>query len=170
MSSDQNTLTDQWGNAITSTDNGDGTTTYTRTIDEMQITDPNSTPTTQVVAAFNSMMPAADAPEVTSPNALQVVAMAAITFGTNLFPQIQAMVWAINEGGETPPTQQQILTLLSDSTTLQQCLESGSLVTAMAVINELVSAMPQYQSVGTWAIGQINTFLGNNPYLGNGES
>ena len=115
--------------------------------------------TTTDLVNFNS-----NAPTLTPLQILEAQAPGYIDFGSNLYDQITAQVWAINELASqngSPLTQSQLLTLLSESTSLQQCLQSGSLVTAQAVITELVASFPQYSTVGTWATAQINTFLGS---------
>lgn len=89
-----------------------------------------------------------------------------ITFGTNLFNQIQQEVWASNEAAAVagnPLTIQQLTTLLDESDTLQKALESGSLTTAVYIISQLVAAFPQYASIGSDATNQIVSFTTANP-------
>jgi len=89
-----------------------------------------------------------------------------IAFGNQLFDQISQEVWAANEAAAVagnPLTIQQLTTLLSESNTLQLALQSGSLTTSAYLISQMVAAFPQYASIGTNAINQINSFTAANP-------
>jgi hypothetical protein len=96
-------------------------------------------------------------------DSLQNSSVAYIDFGSNLFDIMKQKTWALNtylkiQG--TPLTSQQMQTLLSASDMLQKCLETGSLLTAKDVITSMMSSLPQYSNIGTFAIAQINSFLG----------
>ena len=85
-----------------------------------------------------------------------------ILFGSNLFNTVKQKIWAVNTHNKSKGiimTSEQMLNLLGLSDTLEKTLKTGSLDTAKIVLNNLISVLPQYTSVGNYALNEINTFM-----------
>jgi hypothetical protein len=96
-------------------------------------------------------------------SALEDTSVPYIVFGSGLFQSMKRKTWALNtylklQG--SPLTTKQLQALLTTSDMIQKSLETGSLLTAKDVITYLMNILPQYADVGTYAIKEINTFLG----------
>lgn len=142
--------------------NSDGSITHNNTFNIAAI-DVNLIYTNLCTLVSNFSAPPAS---LTPLEILENQSMAYRIFGTQLYEDISNQVWAANELAASqgnPLTVSQIMNLLSESTSLQQCLESGSLISALQVIQELVNSFPEYSAVGTYATNSINAFIASNP-------
>lgn len=85
-----------------------------------------------------------------------------MNFGSRLWIKMKKKVWAINTLNKSKGnllTSEEMLNLLSLSNTLENCLKTGSYLTAIPVINQLKVSLPLYSSVGDFAISEIEDFM-----------
>ena len=87
-----------------------------------------------------------------------------IGYGIELFKVLKRKIWAVNTynkslGNEL--TIEQMTALLQTSDILQKALESGSLLTAISILNQLKTSLPSYSSVADFALADISSFLGS---------
>lgn len=101
-------------------------------------------------------------PTLTQLETLELSSVKYINFGTGLYSEILRKTWAFNtllKIQNNPLTTQQMQSLMATSDLLEKCLKSGSLLTAMDVINALKTALPQYIDIADYALERISTFL-----------
>lgn len=83
-------------------------------------------------------------------------------FGSSLYLKIVDKTWAFNtylKSVGTPLTINEMQTLLNHSTMLEKSLNTGSLLTAKDVANQLKTALPSYSTIADYAINEIDKFL-----------
>lgn len=83
-------------------------------------------------------------------------------FGNSLYLTIIDKTWAFNtylKSIGTPLSISEMQTLLNHSTMLEKSLNTGSLITAKDIANQLKAALPSYSSIADYAINEIDKFL-----------
>lgn len=103
------------------------------------------------------------APTINVLEVLEATSVPYIKFGSDLWQILKQKIWAYNtylKSQGTPLSSAQLQSLLSTSTLIQSCLESGSLLTAKDVLSVLKINLPQYATIADYMISEINTFLG----------
>ena len=86
-----------------------------------------------------------------------------ILYGSQLYQTLKRKIWAVNTynkslGHELTITE--MTALLQTSDILQKALESGSLLTAISILQQLKVSLPSYSSVADFALADIAAFLG----------
>jgi len=85
-----------------------------------------------------------------------------INYGSDLFKTIKKKIWAVNTYNKSLGSEltiAELTSLLQTSDILQKSLESGSLLTAISVLNQLKTSLPSYASVADYALADISYFL-----------
>lgn len=84
-------------------------------------------------------------------------------FGKVVFEDIKSKVWALNLYNRSignDITTSQIRSLLTTSDELEKALKSGSYITAIEILNELITTFPIYEEIAEEAIDKLNGFMG----------
>jgi len=115
-------------------------------------------PTSSEILSFEEVMSSVDQLAL-----LENLSEKYINYGIELYKILKKKIWAVNTynkslGNEL--TIEQMTALLQTSDILQKALESGSLLTAISILNQLKIALPAYATVADYALADIAAFLG----------
>jgi len=85
-----------------------------------------------------------------------------ILYGSQLYQTLKRKIWAVNTYNKSlghELTIAEMTALLQTSDILQKALESGSLLTAISILQQLKVSLPSYSSVADFALADIAAFL-----------
>lgn len=85
-----------------------------------------------------------------------------IVYGSQLYQTLKRKIWAVNTYNKSlgyELTIAEMTALLQTSDILQKALESGSLLTAISILQQLKVSLPSYSSVADFALADISAFL-----------